>query len=274
MYLVRYGNIFLTIESTVPGKRNETTAKGESCLIQRKKEPTVKKIKILDISDMQNGFTRTDGNLYIPGAEEIIAPINDFLQQVRYGVFDVTLVVLDTHFAEEYSQTEESTQFPIHCEYGTRDWGLSVDVLNLPNKQYVMKNRFDMWSEKQVRDIPFTDPKRKTAYDNLFYILDNPYEPTKRATRDDFLKTLCPDNRSATLDVTILGVASDYCNRYAMEGWLSRGASVTIIQDLTKGIEKETQQILEEYHYRHYGYSRLRSVDSTDYLRELARIHT
>ncbi len=228
----------------------------------------MKKIKLLAIGDMQNGFTQEDGNLYIQGARDIIAPINAFLRLVRDGDFEYTFIVQDTHFAEEYGRSEESKAFPIHCEYGTRDWELSVDVSGLPNKWYLMKNQYSMWGAKGPHDIPFTDPTRKTAYDTLFHVVDDPHDPAEMSVRDDFIKAICRDYTSAALDVTLLGVASDYCNRYAMEGWLARGAHVTILRDLTKGIEKETPQVLAEDAYRHYTNGRLRAVDSAEYLRE------
>ncbi len=230
----------------------------------------MKKIKILDISDLQNGFTREGGNLYIQGAQDILTPINTFLRRVGDDVFDFTFIVQDTHFAEEYGLTEESKTFPIHCEYGTNDWELSVDVSGLPNKHYLTKNQYNMWGAKEVHDIPFTDPKRRTAYDNLFHVVDDPHEPTEKSTRDDFMKAIRRDRNAAALEVTLIGVASDYCNRYAMEGWLARGAHVTILRDLTKGIAKETSQVLAEETYRHYTNGRLRAVDSAEYLQEHA----
>jgi nicotinamidase/pyrazinamidase len=229
----------------------------------------MKSVKILEIGDMQNGFTREDGNLYIKGAQEIIAPTNNFLRQVRKDVFDYTLIILDTHFAEEYGKTEEGKMFPIHCEYGTNDWELSIDVSDLPNKHYFTKNQFNMWSEKRLHPVSFSDSIRKNAYDNLFHFIDNPCKPTKKVSRDDFIKAMSPDHNSAKIEVTMIGVASDFCNRYAMEGWLSRGAHVTIIQNLTKGIEKETPQVLNENIYRQYKNNQLQSVDSNEYLREL-----
>jgi len=230
----------------------------------------MRKIKILQIGDMQNGFTREDGNLYVQGAQEIIAPANDFLRRVGDGVFDNTFIILDTHFAEEYGRSEEGEVFPIHCEYGTRDWELAIDVSGLPNKRYLTKNRFDMWSEKRLEDTPFDDPRRRAAHENLFHFVDNPYEPGERNAREEYVRAVSPGRNLADVEVTLLGVASDYCNRYAMEGWLARGASETIVQDLTKGIAKETPQVLDETQYRQYKGSRLRAVDSTEYLRELA----
>ena len=229
----------------------------------------MKKIKILDISDMQNSFTRKEGNLYIKGAQDIITPVNNFLRQIKTGFFDYTLIVLDTHFTEEYNQTEEGDIFPLHCEYGTKDWELSIDTSCLDNKHYLTKNQFNMWGDIKLLDITFNNPERKIAYDNLFYFVDNPYKPIKKTPRDLFIKRICPDANSMSIEVTIIGVASDYCNRYAMEGWLLIGASVTIIRDLTKGIQKETLEILDESKYQQYYHIRLRYVDSTEYLREL-----
>ncbi len=232
----------------------------------------MKSIKILHIGDMQNGFTREDGNLYVQGAQNLITPTNYFLRKVRDGFFDYTLIILDTHFAEEYFQSEEGKLFPIHCEYGTTDWDLSIDVSGLPNIHYLSKNQFNMWGEKGRTDIRFTSPQRKLAYDTLFHIADDPYEPKSIVPRDDFISAMSTDHNDAIIEVTMIGVASDYCIRHAMEGWLARGARVTIIHDLTKGINKETPQILDEYQYRHYESGRLQSMTGTDYVNEFIRI--
>ena len=183
--------------------------------------------------------------------------------------FDYTLIILDTHFAEEYYQTDEGKLFPIHCEYGTKDWELTVDVSGLPHKHYVMKNNFNFWTDYQRSDIILPDLKRKTAHDSLFHVMDNLYEPTVMIPRDTFFQMISQEGDPANIEVTLIGVASDYCNRYAMEGWLEKGARVTIIEDLTKGITKETEQVLGEKEYRKYLGNRLRAVTSTDYLMEL-----
>lgn len=228
------------------------------------------RIKILEIGDMQNGFTREDGNLYVPGAKDLISPANEFLRRVGNDVFDLVLVVLDTHFREEYRESEEARQFPLHCEYGTRDWELSIALPGLRNTRYLMKNNFSMWADPVQRALSFTDPAKKVAYENLFHILDDPRDPTERTPRDEFLDAINPGGASAEIEVILMGVASDYCNRYSMEGWLSLGARVTILQDLTKGIGKETHEILSEDRYRRVVPDRLRAIGWKDYLREPA----
>lgn len=230
------------------------------------------RVSILQIGDMQNGFIQEDGNLYVPGAENLIDPANDFLRQVNEGVFDLTLVVLDTHFQEEYYETEESRQFPIHCEYGTRDWELAIDLKGLPNIRYLMKNNFSMWTNPGRRALQCIDPVKKRVHNTLFHILDDPHTPSECIPRDEFLKTFFSGCIPAEVEITLIGVASDYCNRYSMEGWLSRGARVTILKDLTKGIEKETPLVLAEDRYRRYVPGRLRAVESTKYLQEVADI--
>ncbi len=225
-------------------------------------------IRILDIGDMQNGFLQKDGSLSISGAHAIIAPAQAFLQAAGNALFDHTFVVMDTHFAEEYAGSEESRQFPIHCEYGTGDWELAVRVTGLPNVRYFMKNRFGMWAEPEESRVRPSDPRRRAAYENLFRFVDDPHLPRESSGRDEYIRAISSGGDLSTLDVTLLGVAADYCNRYAMEGWLARGARVTILGDLTRGIHKEWPEVLSEEQYRSYGRGRVRVISSAEFLDE------
>ncbi|MEN6518943.1 MAG: hypothetical protein ABFC38_12325 [Methanospirillum sp.] len=230
----------------------------------------MRSVRILEIGDMQNCFTREDGNLYVEGSREIVAPTNEFLERIGPGAFDLTLIVQDTHFPEAYRDSEESETFPIHCEYGTRDWELSVVVPPMPNTRYLLKDTYTMWSEDVRRTVRIDDPGRRAAYGMLFQVVDDPRAPTERTPRDDFLRAVGLGGGGIDVEVTMLGVASDYCVRYAMEGWLARGARVTILHDLTRGIEKEMREVLAEDRYRQYADGRVRAVASGDLLRELA----
>ena len=218
---------------------------------------------------MQRGFTCKGGNLYIPGACDIIDPANSFLRQVPGDLFDYVFIILDTHYAEEYLVSEEGKMFPIHCEFGTSDWELSVDISGLPKKRFLMKNQFDLWSNRAACDIHFADEMKRTAYQNLFHFVDDPRNSREKYSRDSFISSIIPSHNPALVEVTLFGVASDFCNRYAMEGWLNRGVRVTILKDLTKGIQKETLSVIEECKYHTYIPERLRTITSTDYLREL-----
>ncbi|MCA1917199.1 hypothetical protein [Methanospirillum hungatei] len=113
------------------------------------------------------------------------------------------------------------------------------------------------------------NPDRKIAYESLFYFVDDPYHPGQAIPRDSFIHSIAPEHDPANIEVTLFGVASDFCNRFAMEGWLARGAKVTIIEDLTKGIHKETASVLRECSYQRYIPDRLTAITSQELLREL-----
>jgi len=221
---------------------------------------------------MQNGFISESGNLYVSGSKDLIIPTNKFLSQLKITDFDYIFVVLDTHFAEEYQQSDEGKQFPIHCEFGSSDWDLSIDIPNLPQIYFILKNRFDMWSQHYETDITMGSPQRKNAYESLFKVIDNPLNPVSSIPRDEFISTIAPRKPETEIEVSMVGVASDYCIRYAMEGWLINNARVTIISDLTKGIEKEIDEVICEEKYRHYLPDRLRLVTSERYLQEISQI--
>lgn len=227
-------------------------------------------IKILQIGDMQNGFVHKDGNLYVSGASAIIRPANDFLARVPDGFFDYILVILDTHFAEEYTGSEESQMFPLHCEYQTEDWELAADISGLKKPMFLMKNRFNMWSAVPESQHVMSDPQIQAIHDRLFFFLDSVTSPTVQIPRDEFIASLLRESDGGQVEVTLFGVASDYCNRFAMDGWLERGARVTILADLTKGIEKESDEVLSECAYRHYSHERLRLISSADCLKEIS----
>lgn len=122
-------------------------------------------VKILHIGDMQNGFIARDGHLYVHDSELLIKKTNNFLKLLKNTDFDYIFIVLDTHFAEEYYLSEEGTQFPIHCEFGSSDWNLSINVPDFAQKYYLLKNRFDMWGFNDGVDINITSPQKKVAYD-------------------------------------------------------------------------------------------------------------
>jgi nicotinamidase/pyrazinamidase len=217
---------------------------------------------------MQNGFLQPDGSLSIQGSHTLVPHANTFLQAAREGLFDHTFVVMDTHFSEEYAGSEESRQFPIHCEYGTRDWELAVDVSGLPEIRYLMKNRFSMWEKNEVSGIQIEDPLRMMAYENLFRFVRDPHNLRESISRDEYISEISPGPGTSALDVTLMGVAADYCNRYAMEGWLALNARVTILGDLTKGINKEWPEVLAEEQYRCHGSGRVRVISSKEFLQE------
>lgn len=208
--------------------------------------------RILDIVDASKGFMKQGCDLPIganqEGAEELIAPTNELLAALKPGSVDVVLFKLDTHFGVEYPLTEESKSFPLHSEYGTEGWELAVDPSLVDEKipvRFMTKNTFDMWDSNPValddllahhgvnsfEKLPFKRDEERAVYKNLFHVTDDPRCIKPGVPRDEFLKDVGPGT-----EVVLCGVASNFCDADAMYGYLVRGAQVTVLRDLVKGI--------------------------------------
>ena len=197
--------------------------------------------KILDIVDMQVDFMRRDGKLAVAGADALIQRTNDFFRALPRGAFDLALFKYDTHFADEYPQSPESQSFPdIHCEYGTEGWSLAVDDGALAGKmpvRYMTKNTFNMWENNPLSDaakLKFANGTEARAYGNLYHVSEDRAVVEAGTLRDEFMKALRLGEEE--VEVTLIGVASDFCVHDAVLGYLQRGARVNIVEDLVKGI--------------------------------------
>ena len=204
-----------------------------------------KTYKILHIEDMQNDFVLPTGALPVPGADALVEPVNNFLFTVTRASFNLVLVTLDTHFPALYADEEEAGKFPLHCVHGTPGGQMAVDLSVLPENipvKYMTKNVFDMWA-KRPRHLEDGNPD-KSAHDNLFRIMSDPTGKKGSLARDYFFENLRA--RPSETEVAIIGVAADYCVKYAALGYAQRGYHVVVLEDLTKGIKRDFAQVLAE----------------------------
>lgn len=176
--------------------------------------------KVFDIVvDAQNDFMRATGKLYVPGAEAIIAPLQSFIAALdSCGV----LFTYDTHLAGVYEASEEAKQFPIHCIKDSEGWQLAVDPSVVRPPIYTMeKGVFDMWAE----------PKLWLRHRD------------EKDDRECFFQQL---KAAGITKVRVTGVAADYCVKWAIDGLLARGFAVEVISDLTVGIERPIEQVVQD----------------------------
>ena len=95
-------------------------------------------MRLLVVVDMQEDFIR--GALTVPGAEEIISPIEKLVKEYIIAD-DAVLFTRDTHYEHSdtrgfsYAMTREGRNLPIlHCVCGTKGhkiWSLLKNVLSL-----------------------------------------------------------------------------------------------------------------------------------------------
>lgn len=178
------------------------------------------------VVDAQNDFMRADGKLYVPGAEAIIPALQAYLTKVdNLGV----LFTYDTHLEGVYETSEEAKQFPIHCIKGSEGWQLAIDPSVVRVPVYTMeKGVFDMWKEPTLS--VYTDDA----------LSGNPEDVEDR---DVLFKDL---KACGVTKVRVTGVAADYCVKWAIDGLLTRGFEVEVMGDLTVGITRGIEQVVQD----------------------------
>jgi nicotinamidase/pyrazinamidase len=179
---------------------------------------------LIIVVDTQYDFMLPDGALYVPQAEEIIVPGLRFLRNLKPAETAAVLFTFDTHDPEVYATSEEAKQFPPHCVRGTQGW---ANVFNpalvdpaIP-VHALEKGVFDMWAEPDVRIGPVPGGERQ-AREAFFF----DYPPHQ-------------------VEAVVMGVAADYCVKWAVNGLAERGYRLTVPRELTRGIHSHEPPVAQ-----------------------------
>lgn len=178
------------------------------------------------VVDTQADFMNADGALSIDGAEALIAPMQAWLASLRPTETAGVLFTFDSHFADTYRRSVEAEQFPIHCVYRTPGWEnvLDPDAIDPAVAVYRLeKGVFDMWAEPDLAVAAVATGKK--------------------VARDAFFAQL---KAGGATEVTVIGVAADYCVRWAIEGLVARGFAVEVPTGLTRGIARPIEQVVAD----------------------------
>ncbi len=177
--------------------------------------------------DTQGDFMNADGALSVAGADALTAPMQHWLAALRPEETEGVLFTFDTHLKETFFTMPESKEFPIHCVRETEGWANVLDASAvdpaIPTWR-LEKGVFDMWAEDGV----MIEPVRGNA------------APVEREAFFEGLKA------SGITEVAVIGVAADYCVKWAVEGLIARGFKVTLPKGLTKGIHRPIDRVLTE----------------------------
>jgi nicotinamidase/pyrazinamidase len=180
------------------------------------------------VVDTQWDFMASEGALSVAGAAALVAPMQAWLSALTPDEVAGVLFTFDTHFVETYAASPEAEMFPIHCVRGTRGWGNMLDVAlvdpAIPAWR-IEKGVFDMWAEPGLAIEDARDAERSTI------------------EREAFFADLAA--RGVT-DVAVIGVAADYCVRWAVDGLIAHGFAVTVPAGLTRGIERQIDAVAGE----------------------------
>jgi nicotinamidase-related amidase len=180
------------------------------------------------VVDTQNDFIRADGALSVPGADTLVGPMQTWLGGLDPADTAGVLFTFDTHWPEVYEGSAEAEAFPIHCVRGSDGWSNVLDFASLHRAipaWRIEKGVFDMWAED---GLSIEDAR-------------NPAEGGM--PRERFFEEL---KAGGIKDVTVIGVAADYCVRWAIEGLVARGFRVEIPQRFTRGIDRQIRAVVAD----------------------------
>ena len=163
--------------------------------------------------DTQFDFMDSRGNLYVPGAEDIIDNIKKLFDYAKEHKIKI-LSSIDAHTVDD----PEFNLFPAHCVKGTP--GNQKIAASMCNDNITIENR-----EQEIIES-IMDHEQIIVESQTFDIFES-------INTDKIIKQL--DAQS----FVVFGVATDYCVRAAVLGLLKRGYNVSLVTDATKAITKK-----------------------------------
>lgn len=183
--------------------------------------------ELIVVVDTQEDFMLADGALPVPDAEGLAGSIRAWLGRRQAANTAAVVFTFDTHFADSYPTSAEAALFPIHCVHGTPGWrnlvGTDAVAADIPCLG-LEKGVFDMWAEPGLTLHDLRDPTAAAV------------------AREDSFAGLRADGVDRAI---VVGVAADYCVRWAIDGLVARGFAVEVPADLTRGIERSIDQVIE-----------------------------
>src|SRR2546428_5368402 len=185
--------------------------------------------------DTQCDFMKADGKLFVPDADHIIGNLKRLTDYAHaHGIQIVASA--DDHVAghAEISDTPDwSTTFPPHCMRGTPGQK-KIPETALRNALVIEPARVD---SKVLADRVRAHQGDILFDKHRFDVFTNENVPT-------VLDVLAPD------DIVLYGVATDVCDKAAVEGLLERRphTRLLVVTDAVKGIDKDvSEQLLKDW---------------------------
>lgn len=206
---------------------------------------------LLTIIDMQYDFVMPDGRLSL-NCPEIIKPFNGFIKRTG-GIFDAIIATRDDHAAGEYENctySDEAKNFPMHCEVGTKGHKYAVKIPASNKLSWISKKDNDMWHRASR-------------------LCMRPYAETFNGGMETNAITHLFSN--SQWHVFIAGVASDICVKYAITGFLARGYKVSVLTDLTRGLNADMDAVAAQCYADCLRTGRLRLITSAEFIKENKR---
>ncbi len=177
--------------------------------------------------DTAYDFMRSDGKLYVPRSEEIIPALGALTDFAHANKIPIVASADDHTLADpEISSTPDwKTTFPPHCMRGTPGQ-LKIRETELQNPLVIGPEPWD----------PATLAREVLAHSGDFSLLKQSLDVLTNANVPTLVRTLQPEN------IVVYGVATDYCDKYVVEGLLRLlpQSTLYLVTDAIRSIYPET----------------------------------
>jgi nicotinamidase/pyrazinamidase len=201
--------------------------------------------------DTQYDFMRSDGKLYVPDAEQIVPNLKRLTDYAHAKGIRI-VASADDHVPghrELAKSPDWKETFPEHCMRGTRGQA-KIPETRLREPLLIEPGREDAAS--------LADRVRAHPGDVLFH--KHRFDVFTNENVETVLGVLLPEA------IVIYGVALDVCNKYAIEGMVSRHPEIRLfaVSDAMKPIDRDVAQHL----LRQWSEQGVRIVETTDIVEE------
>jgi len=209
--------------------------------------------------DTQYDFMHPDGKLYVPEAERVIGNLKR-LTDYAHGHGVRVVASADDHVSthpEISDRPDWKSTFPPHCMRGTPGQK-KIPETALANPLVIEPAPADAKA--------IAERVRAHKGDVLFH--KHRFDVFSNANVDTVLDVLAPD------DIVLYGVATDVCDKAAIEGLLERRphTRLFVVTDAVKGIDKDvSEQLLKEWGEEGVRLVNTKEVVEEGLVEELAR---
>jgi len=172
--------------------------------------------RILWDVDTQVDFVHGDGKLAVPDADAAVPAMARLVEWARSAGIPHVASADDHELTDtEISETPDyATTYPPHCLRGTRG-----------------AEKVDATRQADPVPLALTEVPERWLRGREFLLLKKSFDVFTNPNADRLLALLEPD------EVVLFGVATDVCDDAAIRGLLSRGRSVTFVEEASRGLD-------------------------------------
>jgi nicotinamidase/pyrazinamidase len=187
--------------------------------------------RILWDVDTQVDFMEPNGKLYVPGAKDVAANMEQLVDACRAARVTHVASADDHELTDpEISDTPDFTNtFPPHCLRGTRG-----------GEKILETKQRDPLPLSLVPFPPGLVPQLVGGRRELL-LLKKSFNVFTNPNTDPLLDALDPE------EIVVFGVATDVCDDAAIRGFLRRGRRVVFVEDAARGLDADRTAACEAF---------------------------